>query len=146
MASINSDESKLPKDTHQDMIDDVERGQVGKRWTRAMMRYGVEARGQHRSLRSFESTEPIRPGILPVPPELRTDSQYSKIFFVWFSMNFNILSFVSSHLRIGNLTSDPSLRFSAGTLGPAVFGLGLRDSCLVILFFNIICAALPSYL
>lgn len=47
----------------------------------------------------FETTEPTVSGILPVPPELRTDLQYSKIFFVWFSMNFNILSFVNSHLR-----------------------------------------------
>lgn len=38
------------------------------------------------------------------------------------------------------------VRFSAGTLGPAIFGLGLRDSCLVILFFNLLCSALPSYL
>jgi purine-cytosine permease-like protein len=37
-------------------------------------------------------------------------------------------------------------RFSAGTVGPVVFGLGLRDSCLVILFFNLLCAALPAYL
>lgn len=113
MASTPSHESKRAEDTSdsQEMIDDVERAQVAKRWTRAMMKYGVEARG-----------------ILPVPPEHRTDTQYSKIFFVWFSMNFNILS------------------FSAGTLGPTVFELGLRDSCLVILFFNIICAALPSYL
>ncbi|KAF9787822.1 NCS cytosine-purine permease [Thelephora terrestris] len=113
MVSTPSHESKRPEDVSDspEAIDEVERAQVSKRWTRAMMRLGVEARG-----------------ILPVPPEHRTDTQYSKIFFVWFSMNFNILS------------------FSAGTLGPAVFGLGLRDSCLVILFFNIICAALPSYL
>lgn len=27
-----------------------------------------------------------------------------------------------------------------------MFGLGLRDSCLVILFFNLLCCALPAYL
>ena len=37
-------------------------------------------------------------------------------------------------------------RFSAGTLGPVAFGLGLRDSCLVILFFNLLCAIPPAYL
>jgi hypothetical protein len=37
-------------------------------------------------------------------------------------------------------------RFSTGTLGPVAFGLGLRDSCLVILFFNLICAIPPAYL
>ncbi|KAH9983458.1 hypothetical protein BJV77DRAFT_1043066 [Russula vinacea] len=31
-------------------------------------------------------------------------------------------------------------RFASGTLGPVTFGLGLRDSCLVILFFNLLCA------
>ncbi|KAI0795398.1 cytosine-purine permease [Abortiporus biennis] len=80
------------------------------KWTRMLMSWGVEARG-----------------IVPVPPDERTDSQFYKIFFVWFSANFNILS------------------FSAGTLGPVIFGLGLRDSCLVILFFNLLCAILPAY-
>ncbi|KAF8872734.1 NCS cytosine-purine permease [Infundibulicybe gibba] len=56
-------------------------------------------------------------GVRPVPLEERTDTQYSKIFL-----------------------------FSAGTLGPAVFGLGLRDTCLVILFFNILCTLPPAYL
>ncbi|CAA7268419.1 unnamed protein product [Cyclocybe aegerita] len=67
-------------------------------------------------------------GIWPVPLDERVDRPYSKIFFVWFSMNFNILS------------------FSAGTLGPVIFGLGLRDTCLTILFFNLLCCAFPSYL
>ncbi|KAI0635287.1 cytosine-purine permease [Trametes polyzona] len=66
-------------------------------------------------------------GITPVPARERVDTRYSKIFFIWLSWNCNILS------------------FSAGTLGPAVFGLGLRDSCLVILFFNLLCSALPAY-
>ncbi|GLB39204.1 putative purine-cytosine permease (2.A.39) family protein [Lyophyllum shimeji] len=80
------------------------------RWTRRMLTWGVESRG-----------------IQPVAPEQRTDTQFSKIFFIFFSMNANILS------------------FSAGTLGPVVFGLGVRDSCLVILFFNLLCCALPAY-
>ena len=33
-----------------------------------------------------------------------------------------------------------------GTLGPVIYGLGLRDSCLVILFFNLLCAVPPAYL
>ncbi|KAG5642599.1 hypothetical protein DXG03_002497 [Asterophora parasitica] len=67
-------------------------------------------------------------GIQPVPPEERTDTQYHKIFFIWLSANTNILS------------------FSAGTLGPVVFGLGLRDTCLVVVFFNMLCCLLPAYL
>ncbi|KAF8621768.1 hypothetical protein AX15_007506 [Amanita polypyramis BW_CC] len=66
-------------------------------------------------------------GIRPVPIEERTDTQTIKIFFVWFSANINVLS------------------FSSGTLGPAVFNLGLRDSCLCILFFNLLCYIPPAY-
>ncbi|KAF8621764.1 hypothetical protein AX15_007503 [Amanita polypyramis BW_CC] len=66
-------------------------------------------------------------GIQPVPIEERTDTQAIKIFFIWFSTNLNVLS------------------FSAGTLGPVTFGLGLRDTCLCILFFNLLCYALPAY-
>lgn len=36
--------------------------------------------------------------------------------------------------------------FSAGTLGPVVYGLSLRDTCLCILFFNLLCAIMPAYL
>ncbi|KAG5636249.1 hypothetical protein H0H81_008652 [Sphagnurus paluster] len=46
-----------------------------KRWTQKLLTWGVESRGTQ-----------------PVPPEQRTDTQYSKIFFIWFSMNTNILS------------------------------------------------------
>ncbi|KAI0711159.1 NCS cytosine-purine permease [Cerioporus squamosus] len=81
------------------------------RWTRKLLELGLETRG-----------------ITPVTQRERVDTHYYKIFFIWLSFNFNILS------------------FSAGTLGPVIFGLGLRDSCLVILFFNLLCSALPSYL
>ena len=50
MASTLSDESKRPgdgSDFHL-AIDEVERAQVAKRWTRAMTRFGVEARGQRK--------------------------------------------------------------------------------------------------
>ncbi|KAF8802510.1 NCS cytosine-purine permease [Phlegmacium glaucopus] len=67
-------------------------------------------------------------GILPVPVDERIDKPYIKNFFMWFSMNSNILS------------------FSSGTLGPVVFGLGLRNSCLMILFANLFCCAFPSYI
>ncbi|KZT10370.1 NCS cytosine-purine permease [Laetiporus sulphureus 93-53] len=85
--------------------------QLRNRWTRKLLSWGVEERG-----------------ILPVPLEDRTDTQYSKVFFIWLSANFNILS------------------FSAGTLGPLLYGLSLRESCLVILFFNLLCNIPPAYL
>ncbi|KAI9510186.1 permease for cytosine/purines, uracil, thiamine, allantoin-domain-containing protein [Russula earlei] len=66
-------------------------------------------------------------GILPVAVKDRTETHFIKLFFVWFSANTNILS------------------FSAGTLGPVVYGLGLRESCLVILFFNLLVAIAPAY-
>ncbi|KAK7437505.1 hypothetical protein VKT23_018577 [Stygiomarasmius scandens] len=88
-----------------------ESSSIGKALTRRLLTWGVETRG-----------------ILPVPLEERTDTQFFKIFFLWFSTNFNILS------------------FSAGTLGPAAFGLSTRDSCLVILFFNLLCCIPPAYL
>lgn len=57
-------------------------------------------------------------------------------------------SFVSVHIKsLDPRTYSISCRsFSAGTLGPVIFGLGLRDSCLVILFFNLLCCVLPAYL
>ncbi|TFK28475.1 hypothetical protein FA15DRAFT_700929 [Coprinopsis marcescibilis] len=67
-------------------------------------------------------------GVQPIPIELRTDTQLYKVFFIWFSWNINILT------------------FSAGTLGPVVFGLGLRDTCLTILFFNLLCCLPAAYL
>ncbi|KAF8500276.1 NCS cytosine-purine permease [Russula emetica] len=67
-------------------------------------------------------------GIRPVAVEERTETHFINIFFLWFSANTNILA------------------FAAGTLGPVTFGLGLRDSCLVILFFNLLCAVPPAYL
>lgn len=36
-----------------------------------------------------------RTGTIPVTEQERADTQFNKVFFVWFSMNFNILSFVS---------------------------------------------------
>ncbi|KAF5363074.1 hypothetical protein D9758_012600 [Tetrapyrgos nigripes] len=83
---------------------------LGKTLTRRLLTWGIETRG-----------------ILPVSPEERTDDQFFKIFFLWFSTNFNILS------------------FSAGTLGPVAFGLSTRDSCLVILLFNMLCCIPPAY-
>ncbi|PPQ80372.1 hypothetical protein CVT26_008273 [Gymnopilus dilepis] len=79
-------------------------------WMRRLATWGVEERG-----------------IVPVPLEERTDEQYSKLCFVWFSSNLTILT------------------FSIGTLGPVIFDLGLRDSCLVILLFNLFCTIFPAY-
>lgn len=96
MASVPSHELRRPeeKSDYQEGIHTVERAQVAKRWTRTLVKYGVEARGPTAPAFLDSSAESTLSGILPVPPEGRTDTQYSKIFFIWFSMNFNILSFV----------------------------------------------------
>ncbi|KAJ7151151.1 permease for cytosine/purines, uracil, thiamine, allantoin-domain-containing protein [Mycena filopes] len=83
----------------------------GHTWQRRLLEWGVEARG-----------------IRPVSVEERTDPQYSKIFFIWFSASFNLLP------------------FSTGSLGPIAYGLSLRDSSLIILFFNLLCCLPPGYL
>lgn len=67
-------------------------------------------------------------GIHPVPLEDRAETRYWNIFTVWFSMNTNILGVLF------------------GLLGPMLFGLGLRDSFLVILFFCLLSTCAPAYL
>jgi len=90
-------------------------------------------------------------GIRPVAIEDRTETHFIKIFFLWFSGNMNILSCVCFYYYLNCARKLwPTLwffrRFTTGTLGPVTFGLGLRDSCLVILFFNLLCAVPPAYL
>ncbi|KAH8097070.1 NCS cytosine-purine permease [Cristinia sonorae] len=95
-------------------VDDIYRDKqplFSNQWTRRLLKWGIEERG-----------------ITPTAEHERIDTQFHKIFFIFLSANFNILS------------------FSAGTLGPVVFGLGLRDSCLSILFFNLLCSIPPAYL
>ncbi|KDQ13663.1 hypothetical protein BOTBODRAFT_55910 [Botryobasidium botryosum FD-172 SS1] len=67
-------------------------------------------------------------GIEPTLPSQRSDVHFFTTFLLWLTFDCNILS------------------ISAGTLGPLVFGLGLRDSVLVIIGFNILGSALPAYI
>jgi cytosine/uracil/thiamine/allantoin permease len=67
-------------------------------------------------------------GIQPLPVDERTSTRFFNIFTVWFSMNSNILA------------------ITFGLLGPSVYGMGLRDSALVILFFTLLCTVAPAYL
>ncbi|KAH7920126.1 hypothetical protein BV22DRAFT_1040204 [Leucogyrophana mollusca] len=66
--------------------------------------------------------------ITPVPVEARVDTRWYQMFFVWFSGNMNIVI------------------FSGGASGPAVFGLGVRDSIVVILIVDLVFCALPAIL
>ncbi|EFQ32902.1 NCS1 nucleoside transporter [Colletotrichum graminicola] len=67
-------------------------------------------------------------GIQPIPLEARTNTKYFNAFTIWCSVNTNILA------------------ITFGMLGPVSFGLGLRDSALVILFFNLLSTLPPAYL
>lgn len=113
-------------DLRDEKLSDIEKDAVSKTESRAASVHSEEGR-YHPWLKALLSWGVEERGIVPVPYDQRTDKQFYKIFFVWFSMNFNILS------------------FSTGTLGPIVFGLSLRDSCLVILFFNLLACSLPAY-
>ncbi|CCM05632.1 uncharacterized protein FIBRA_07861 [Fibroporia radiculosa] len=66
-------------------------------------------------------------GIVPIPEEGRTDPRLYQIFFVWFSANANVLT------------------MAVGTVGPAFYGLGIRDSFLVILVVDVVTSAIPAY-
>ncbi|KAI1088058.1 permease for cytosine/purines, uracil, thiamine, allantoin-domain-containing protein [Rostrohypoxylon terebratum] len=66
-------------------------------------------------------------GVLPVALEDRTATNYFSYFWIWASMNINLLP------------------ITFGMLGPG-YGLGLRDCALVIIFFCILTAAIPAYL
>ncbi|TDL24490.1 cytosine-purine permease [Rickenella mellea] len=66
-------------------------------------------------------------GIEPITDERRTDPRLYEFFFVWFSTNINVLA------------------FSTGSVGPAFFGLGLRDSILVILVVDSMSLIIPAY-
>ncbi|CAE6446974.1 unnamed protein product [Rhizoctonia solani] len=66
-------------------------------------------------------------GVVPTSPEDRNDTRFWNLLFLWISANFNILA------------------FSTGSLGPAIFALGLKESLLIIFFINLLSATLPAY-
>ncbi|KAK1687561.1 NCS1 nucleoside transporter [Colletotrichum godetiae] len=66
-------------------------------------------------------------GIEPIPLGERTSTWYFNAFTVWCSMNANILP------------------ITFGILGPPLFGLNLRDSSFVTLFFTLLSTLAPAY-
>ncbi|KAF8526197.1 NCS cytosine-purine permease [Hysterangium stoloniferum] len=66
-------------------------------------------------------------GISPVPLHERTDVAYSRMFTFWMAINVNTPTFFT------------------GLLGPLVYGLSTRDSCLVIFFMNALSIIPPAY-
>ncbi|KJZ73449.1 hypothetical protein HIM_07243 [Hirsutella minnesotensis 3608] len=67
-------------------------------------------------------------GVRPLAVAERRNTRFFNIFTVWFSINSNILG------------------ITFGMLGPSVYGLSLRDSALVILFFGLLSTLAPGFL
>ncbi|KAI0393188.1 NCS1 nucleoside transporter [Xylariaceae sp. FL0594] len=67
-------------------------------------------------------------GIKPVPIEKRTNTQYNNLFTVFFTGLLCILP------------------LPTGMLATTVFGLGLRDASLTILFFAALCTVAPAFM
>ncbi|CAM1503593.1 Fc.00g011840.m01.CDS01 [Cosmosporella sp. VM-42] len=79
----------------------------------------------HKALRMGRVEEK---GIQPLAIEERTVTRFLNIFTIWCSINSNILG------------------ITFGMLGPLAYGLSLRDSALVILFFCLLSTVAPAYL
>ncbi|PKS09029.1 hypothetical protein jhhlp_003642 [Lomentospora prolificans] len=67
-------------------------------------------------------------GIKPVPVELRTQTKYSDIFTVFFSCLLNILP------------------IPTGAMATITFGLSLKESALIILFFAVLTSIPPAFI
>lgn len=60
------------------------------------------------------------------------------MFFVWFSANINVLGYVRYLPRsIPIITLLNYSSFGTGSVGPAFFGLGLKQSLLVLLVVDL---------
>lgn len=97
-------------------------------------------------------------GIRPLPLEERKEQRFFSIFTIWFSINSNILAYVTTHQLLPSNTALTGLRMlivtptsalcsiTFGMLGPLAYNLSLRDSALVILFFNLLASVAPAFL
>ncbi|KFZ16483.1 hypothetical protein V501_02223 [Pseudogymnoascus sp. VKM F-4519 (FW-2642)] len=67
-------------------------------------------------------------GIIPVPIEKRTDKRVFNLFTIWFTALLCLLP------------------IPTGMLGTLAYGLSLRDSSLVIIFFTLLTTIVPAYM
>ncbi|KAH7915041.1 permease for cytosine/purines, uracil, thiamine, allantoin-domain-containing protein [Hygrophoropsis aurantiaca] len=65
--------------------------------------------------------------IIPIPAGHRLDTQWYKIFFLWFSANLNIIG------------------FSTGTIGPAFFSLSATEAIVIALISDVIGCLPPAF-
>ncbi|TCD62689.1 hypothetical protein EIP91_006548 [Steccherinum ochraceum] len=63
----------------------------------------------------------------PIPAEGRTDPKLFQIFFVWFSANMNVLA------------------LGTGAAGPAFFGMGVKQSLIILLIVDLLACTVPAY-
>lgn len=66
-------------------------------------------------------------GIEPTTLDQRTDTRVYQMFFLWFSANLDIQA------------------FAAASVAPAVFGLGIRTSFLVVIIVDFVACIVPAY-
>ena len=128
-------------------------------WTwisRKLLTLGVETKGERKHLPyiittlalveiTFFSPSQGFNSFLWMNAPINLTARFSLYFFPWtliFSRTWSFFFGFDSEIYFIELFS----RFSSGTLGPVIFGLGLRDACLTILFFNLLCCAFPSYM
>ncbi|KAF4616906.1 hypothetical protein D9613_008743 [Agrocybe pediades] len=117
-SDIEKSESAPSMDRADDRVNDGDEKGIGqekqlgifRNLTERLMKYGVETHG-----------------ITPIPVEQRTETRTHQFFWLWFSVNFNILA------------------FSSGSAGPAFFGLGLNSSLLTMLVVDLLTCIVPAY-
>ncbi|EPS96893.1 hypothetical protein FOMPIDRAFT_138178 [Fomitopsis schrenkii] len=66
-------------------------------------------------------------GIDPIPPCERKDDRLYQLFFVWFTANMNVLA------------------FGTGSVGPAFYGIGVKESLIILLIVDVISCTIPAY-
>jgi hypothetical protein len=112
-----------------DTLSDENVGQFRK-LTNYLLKWGIETNGWASALLHIRSTcspSPLLSRITPIPLSKRTDPRIIQLFWVWFTCNFNILA------------------FGTGSAGPAFFGLGIKDSLVILLIVDIM-SVIPLFI
>ncbi len=98
-------------------------------WWKKLVSMGVEERG-----------------VMPVPVEERTSDRFVNIFSIWFTMSVSPLACVYTNSVYVNMLTNLFCSIVTGMVGTLSFGLGLRDTTLITIFFSILCTLPVAYL
>ncbi|KAF9057204.1 hypothetical protein BJ165DRAFT_1411590 [Panaeolus papilionaceus] len=104
----DKDSSTSASFTAPQQLEELELG-IFHKLSRRLLRWGIETHG-----------------IAPIADDQRIDKRVYQMFWLWFSVNFNILA------------------FSTGSAGPAFFSLGIKDSLLVLLVVDVLAVFGPK--